>query len=269
MSLTITPVAHAGDDFDLDPDVVQALWRMEERHFWARSRNAWIAEALAAAGVMAGARVLDVGCGSGCVAGHLARLGYRVTGVDTAEPLVRKAHERFPDISFFVADVGRLPEDIGLFDAIGFFDVLEHVAEPEALVRAALRHARAGAVVIATVPAQRSLHSIIDDVSGHKQRYELGEVGQLFIRAGLAGVEERGIFRWTRPLQRLARSRYRASGSYSREQGRRALIDNLRVPARPVNAVLGAVCAIERRLGVRRSRDRAGPTLVAVARVPS
>ena len=268
MTLTITPVEHESADFDLDPDVIRALWRMEEHHFWTRSRSEWNAAALAEAGVEVGARVLDVGCGSGCVAGHLAALGYDVTGVDTAEPLVRKAHERYPAVAFFVADVDRLPAEAGVFDAVGFFDVLEHMVEPILMVGAALSRARPGAVVLATVPARRALHSIIDDVSGHKRRYELGELGALFTAAGLIDVRERGIFRWTEPLQRLARARYARTNTYTRFEARRALIHSLRVPAGPLNGLLRAVCALERRVSLRRAIDRPGPTLLAVGRVP-
>ena len=61
-------------------------------------------------GVTPPATLLEVGCGSGAVAGFLHGRGYAVTGIDTAAPLVKKASERFPDANFIVGDVGRFEE---------------------------------------------------------------------------------------------------------------------------------------------------------------
>lgn len=262
MPLTVGNVQHELSDFDLDPEIIAGLWRMEERHFWHRARNGWIRRALAEKGVLPGARVLEVGCGSGAVAGYLHAHGYVMVGVDTAEPLVRKAHERFPEVTFFVDDVARLPPSVGPFDAVGFFDVLEHLDAPLDLLGAGCAHARPGAVVAVTVPALGELHSVIDDLSGHKRRYEPGELARLLEAAGLEAVEERGIFRSTLPLQRRFR---RAGGA---EDPRAAMLANLRVPALPVNQALAAACAVERWLGFGSARDKAGATLLATARLP-
>ncbi|HTE51942.1 MAG TPA: hypothetical protein VK698_13905, partial [Kofleriaceae bacterium] len=102
-----------------------------------------------------------------------------------------------------------------------------------------------------------------------KQRYELGEIGALFAGAGLVDIRERGIFRWTEPLQRLARARYTGPKTYTRHEARRALIHSLRVPVAPLNGLLRAVCALERRTSLRRAVDRPGPTILAVGRVPA
>jgi SAM-dependent methyltransferase len=49
--------------------------------------------------------VLDAGCGSGRYAAELARLGFRVTGVDRSEELVAIARERAPRAVFDVGDL--------------------------------------------------------------------------------------------------------------------------------------------------------------------
>src|SRR5262245_11432961 len=96
------------DDFDLDPVITAELWRMEDRHFWHAARNRWIEQALLHYGVAPPARVLGVGCGSGSVSSTLSRRGYALVGVDTAEVLVRKAHERVPHATFIVGSVAQL-----------------------------------------------------------------------------------------------------------------------------------------------------------------
>jgi SAM-dependent methyltransferase len=107
---------------------------------------AFIVEVL---GLQPGARVLDVGCGSGAHARRLARRGIEVVGLDIAPSLVRycieaSAAEELPLASFVVGDMRELGDGPGFaapFDAVvmlstsfGFFDdatnqhVLERVA---------------------------------------------------------------------------------------------------------------------------------------------
>jgi SAM-dependent methyltransferase len=265
--LVIQPdVEHESADFDLDPVVASARWQMEERHFWHAARNRWIELALQHHGVRPPARVLEVGCGSGAVAGALSRRGYDVVGVDTAEVLVRKAHERIPKATFIVGSVAGLDLKLEPFDAIGFFDVLEHLEDPLALLRQALAHARPGALVMATVPALQSLYSAVDTLAGHKRRYELGELAQTFSRVGLTGVREHGIFRLLLPALRGRRATPVAPSDLDGQ--RRFLLADMRIPAFPLNQLLRLACSLEARFGFTGAQGKAGPTLLVLGRAP-
>ncbi|HVJ17742.1 MAG TPA: class I SAM-dependent methyltransferase, partial [Polyangiaceae bacterium] len=255
MTLICLPDAvHRDEDYSLDPEVVESLWHMEERHFWHRARNGWILDALAEFGAPPPCPVLEVGCGSGAVATALQGAGYQVTGVDTAEHLARKADERCPRATFIVGDVALLPEQHrGPFQVIGFFDVLEHLSAPEQLLRAAIKFAAPGALLVATVPALRSLYSVVDELSGHKLRYEQGELAKLFESVGASDVVEHGIFSATLPFQRLARARKEADTTNPATR-RSIMCQALRVPPQPVNAALGLVARVERWTGLRSAR---------------
>ena len=167
----------------------------------------------------------------------------------------------------------RLPATAGPFDAVCFFDVLEHLNDPLSLLSQSLRHARPGALVLATVPGLRALHSVIDDISGHKKRFELGELAALLSAAGLIDVDERGIFRLTMPMLKRRRSRGgakdgpRPASALDMEEKRALMIDNFRVPWPPANLALNLVCALEERLGYRLARNRLGASFLACARV--
>ncbi|MDG4831742.1 class I SAM-dependent methyltransferase [Solwaraspora sp. WMMD1047] len=62
-------------------------------------------------------RLLDVGCGTGRDAGHLATLGYTATGLDTSMPMLTYARRRHPSVRFLRADLRN-------FDLADRFDVI-------------------------------------------------------------------------------------------------------------------------------------------------
>lgn len=82
-------------------------------------------------GLPAGSEILDIGCGTGRHALALARLGYRVTGVDLSEQLLEKAREANGDgkiKALIHGDMRKLPvEDerfratVNLFTSFGYF----------------------------------------------------------------------------------------------------------------------------------------------------
>jgi 2-polyprenyl-6-hydroxyphenyl methylase / 3-demethylubiquinone-9 3-methyltransferase len=90
---------------------------------------------------LAGARVLDVGCGGGILSEGLARRGALVVGVDRGEPNIAAArvHAGAAGLSIDyrctgVEDVAR--DRAGGFDIVTCLEVLEHVPDPASLVRA-------------------------------------------------------------------------------------------------------------------------------------
>jgi SAM-dependent methyltransferase len=260
-------VEHSENDFSLDPRVIECLWQMEERHFWHRARNAWILDALRDYDAPPPRNILEVGCGSGAVASALQKAGYQVTGVDTAERLVVKANERSPNSTFVAGSVAELPDGVrGPFSVVGFFDVLEHLERPHELLRASLKFAAPGALVLVTVPALRSLYTVVDELSGHKRRYERGEISEVLESVGVAVLAEHGIFAATLPFQRLAR-RTPPGASLSPDERVAIMRKALRVPAAPLNAALGWVARAERKLGLKTARGRAGASILAVGRL--
>jgi 2-polyprenyl-6-hydroxyphenyl methylase/3-demethylubiquinone-9 3-methyltransferase len=94
---------------------------------------------------LAGARVLDVGCGGGILAEAMARHGATVTGIDMSEKALRVAelhlHESKLDVRYQKAAVEELS---GEFDIITCMELLEHVPEPAGMVAACARLVRPG-----------------------------------------------------------------------------------------------------------------------------
>jgi SAM-dependent methyltransferase len=95
-------------------------------------------------------RVLDVGCGPGWLAGQLRNDGHEVVGVDLVEhPGVSGRTDRFVRCDLEEP----LPDPVGGgFDVILAADILEHVRDPERLLREMINRLAPGGTIIASVP---------------------------------------------------------------------------------------------------------------------
>ena len=113
----------------------------------------WIAERLRMATGRLPARVLDIGCGAGFLADHLAREGHRVVGMDMSIGSLRAAKSGPPRgrasaakarKAWLAADAYRLPFADASFDAVCALDFLEHVTAPHRVIAEAARVLRPG-----------------------------------------------------------------------------------------------------------------------------
>jgi cyclopropane fatty-acyl-phospholipid synthase-like methyltransferase len=77
-----------------------------------------------------GARVLDLGCGSGMVARRLAER-YDVTGVDISRVQLERARRNVPQATFLHADAAELDFSHGSFDAVVSTFVFGHIPRAE------------------------------------------------------------------------------------------------------------------------------------------
>jgi ubiquinone/menaquinone biosynthesis C-methylase UbiE len=83
-----------------------------------------------------GARVLEIGCGTGAVCRDIARRAEigEVTGLDPSPIFLVKARELavgIPNLRFEEGDARKLPYADGAFDAVIFHTCLSHVPSPE------------------------------------------------------------------------------------------------------------------------------------------
>lgn len=99
-----------------------------------------------------GKTALDVGCGAGLLTEPLARLGAKVTGIDASPEVIAVARDHARamglEINYRVGDVQALD---GQFDLVSSMEVIEHVADPAAFLKAlAGRLAPDGLLVMST-----------------------------------------------------------------------------------------------------------------------
>ncbi|MBU2347889.1 MAG: bifunctional 2-polyprenyl-6-hydroxyphenol methylase/3-demethylubiquinol 3-O-methyltransferase UbiG, partial [Alphaproteobacteria bacterium] len=111
-----------------------------------------------------GLTLLDVGCGGGLIAEPMRRMGFSVTAIDASSENIgtARAHADMVglDIAYRAATVEQIEaEGAGPFDVVLTMEVIEHVADPEAFVRACSRLVRPGGVMmVATL--NRTLKSL-------------------------------------------------------------------------------------------------------------
>ena len=111
---------------------------------------------------LAGKTALDVGCGAGLLAEPLARLGAHVTAIDAAPSLIAAAklhaHGQALDIDYRVATVEELG---GQFDLVTSMEVIEHVADPSAFVRALVARLASGGLMVLSTPNKTALSRLL------------------------------------------------------------------------------------------------------------
>ena len=98
-------------------------------------------------GIGAGAKVLDVGCGSGMFCSLAAQRGATVAGLDAAEGMLAIARERTPSGDFRTGEMEELPFADASFDLVSGFNSFQFAADPVNALRQAKRVAKPGGAV--------------------------------------------------------------------------------------------------------------------------
>ena len=109
-----------------------------------------------------GKTALDVGCGAGLLAEPLRRLGATVTGIDASPEVIAVARDHSTtvglEIDYRTGDVQQLE---GQFDLITCMEVIEHVADPAAFIRALANRLAANGLLIMSTPNATGLSKFL------------------------------------------------------------------------------------------------------------
>ena len=156
------------------------------------------------AGVEAGDKVLDVGCGPGALTAHLLSVGAEVAAVDPSPPFVDAIRERFPAVDVRRGTAEDLPYDTAAFDAALAQLVVHFMMDPLVGIGQMARVTRRGGVIAACVwdgptgalaPFWDAVHVIDPEAEDEAllSGAHMGHLTELFGAAGLRDVEEVSI----------------------------------------------------------------------------
>jgi len=160
------------------------------------------------AGVEAGQRVLDVGCGPGALTGELvARVGAEsVSAADPSEPFVEAVRARYPGVRVERAPAEEMPFADDAFDGALAQLVVQFMADANAGIREMARVTRQGGTVAAFVwdlaggrapisPFWAAARELDPGQSGESMLAGVGQgqLTELFAGAGLEDVREEPI----------------------------------------------------------------------------
>lgn len=137
-----------------------------------------------------GSSILEVGCGIGNFTALLGATGADVVALDIDPDFAAAAEAATAaqdNVHVECADVteARWRER---FDTVVMLDVVEHIADDEALLRELGRALVPGGRVIVKVPAMPSIHGTLDEAVGHYRRYTRRSLDDVLARAGFTGV---------------------------------------------------------------------------------
>jgi SAM-dependent methyltransferase len=216
----------------MDPVMYEVNWSLEDRHWWFRGRRKIFVELLAHHLPRSlderPPYIVELGAGTGGNLPALARLG-RVLGV---EPDAQGAEWARGKTGIEVV-VDKLPEcpslPNGAFDAVGMFDVLEHIEDDRSALRRVGQLLRPDGVALLSVPAFNWLWTRHDETLHHFRRYTRVTLAAVVRDAGLTLRFARYFNFWLFPGVAVVRLFHRFAGA--------GPAHDFTLPPAPINAL--------------------------------
>lgn len=159
---------------DYNSQVLDCLYKEEERHFWFIARKEFIFQQVEKV-IGRSSKIIEIGAGTGNVSRYLKSKGYSNISVGEMHSNGLRYAKSYGIDECYQFDLLRSPFE-NEFDTICMFDVLEHIEEDyKALSNAHLMLKKSGYIVL-TVPAHDWLWNRDDSIVGHKRRYTKKEL---------------------------------------------------------------------------------------------
>jgi SAM-dependent methyltransferase len=216
--------------------VYDQMAELDQRHWWYRARRQVLAALIRRARVPAHAQILEIGCGTGHNLAMLSEFGdVDALELDGAARKIAAKRLGKPVMK------SPLPELKGVaaahYDLIGAFDVIEHIDDDVAALASIAKRLKRGGKLVITVPAHQWMWSAHDVVNHHQRRYSKRSLKALIDGSPLK-LERIGY------LNSLLFPAAVAERLWSKVRGKDDA--DLALPARPLNAALERVFALER-----------------------
>ena len=168
------------------------------------------------------------------------------------------AKKRVPNASFRCLDATKM-EDQDCYDALGAFDVIEHIQDDKLALKKCFQALKKEGYLFLTVPQHMWLWSAVDEHSCHVRRYSKTELMKKVENAGFTVINTRSFVSFLLPFMWISRKLPRKSTSIPKGE--------VQIP-RWLNACFEMVMQIEIVLIKIGIRFPLGGSLLLVAKKP-
>lgn len=196
----------------MDRIVYDRMAAHDSTHWWYRARREILFDYLTReAALPRDARILEIGCGTGHNLPMLARFG-SIEAIEI-DPVARGIASERLGKPVSAAPLPELPGiERGAYDLIAVLDVVEHIEDDVAALKAMRDCLKPGGKILITVPAHQWMWSAHDVVNHHHRRYSKASLGRAISAAGLGHNGLRYFNSLLFPLAAAARVAGRMTG---------------------------------------------------------
>lgn len=233
--------------------------QLESRHWWFVGTRRVIKTQIGRH-VQPGARLLDVGCGTGYTL-SLLQHDFDCYGLDFSPEATVFTTEK-SDSATVRCSALEMPFAPGTFDAVTALDVVEHLDSDRDALAQIFSVLRPGGTLIATVPAHPWMFSKHDVALGHKRRYTARALRLRLQEAGFVVQRLTAFNCLLAPI--IMALRLLKKPFTSRDENPTS---DLVLPSPPVNRILTAILGLENWL-LGRMNLPFGISLLAIAQKP-
>lgn len=151
-------------------DIMSAI---ESEYWWYRGRRNLVNKLLKEHQQSKKLKIFDIGCGSGLLMKELEIFG-DVYGIDTSPAAIKYCTAKgIRNVQIGHAE--NLPFQDESFDVVLAMDVFEHIKDDSSAVAESKRILKKNGILIASVPAVKSLWGEMDVYSHHYRRYSMSD----------------------------------------------------------------------------------------------
>jgi ubiquinone/menaquinone biosynthesis C-methylase UbiE len=120
--------------------------------FTPQSNTRLIEACVGLAQLKPGARIADLGCGSGVFTDLLRRQGFKPVGLDISPKLVALGRTKYPEVEFLEGDVENLPFPSASLDGVLLSGLVHHLPDPSRCAAEVFRVLKPGGGFVAFDP---------------------------------------------------------------------------------------------------------------------
>lgn len=228
------------EDFaDYPADGLNKLYNAEKDHFWFKNRRDFI-KYLFEKHLNHGSKVIEIGAGTGSIARML--MGNYDTAAGELFQHGLEYAKNYGIKELYQFDLTKSPFKEH-FDAIGMFDVLEHIENDSLALQNVHSMLKDNGKIFITVPAHKFLWNYNDTIAQHKRRYEYKQLKEALENNGFKILELKGFFISILPLL-LLRSIINKDNDKTESKNQDELSELNINPL--INNILDKICKIEK-----------------------